>query len=91
MDSESGTDTWQFSKTIKLDSSGNDTSEWTKTYVDIAGRTRKTLYSDNSYALSFYNAKGQMDRSIDPDKVVSLSLYDGEGVQEYTGPPFLSS
>lgn len=37
-----------YTKEIKLDVSGADTSEWTKTYKDMVGRDYKTVYSDGS-------------------------------------------
>ena len=83
-DTETGSHTWQYAKEIKLDASGNDTSEWVKTYTDSFGRTCKTVYPDGAYSLSIYNSKGQLVKDIDPDKVTTLYQYNAQGALQYT-------
>ena len=67
-----------YTSETNLDAGGNLTTEWTKTYTDMAGRTIKTLYPDNSYSLSYYNSKGQLTNTVDPDNVSTLYAYDGK-------------
>jgi hypothetical protein len=71
-------------KEIKLDANYNDTSEWTKTYTDMLGRTYKTVYPDAAYHQSFYNNLGQLWKERDPDGVVTLQQYNAKGELEYT-------
>ncbi len=70
-----------YTKEIKLNASGADTSEWTKTYKDMVGRDYKTVYSDGSTRQSFYNIKGQLVKTVDPDGVTTLYAYNGKGEQ----------
>ena len=74
-----------YDQEIKLDSDGNDTSEWTKTYRDFAGRHYKTVYSDGASSQSFYNLKGQLVKTVDPDGVTMLYAYDVLGQQVLNG------
>ncbi len=74
----------RYTKEIQLTAGGSDTSEWTKTYQDFAGRTEKTLYPDTAYSQSFYNPAGQMWKSRDPDDVITLYRFNGIGEAEYT-------
>jgi RHS repeat-associated protein len=83
-DAETGSHTWLCRKEIKLDSNGNDTVEWVKTYEDAFGRSVKTVYPDGGYSLTIYNSLGQVTRTIDPDKVTTLYQYNGQGELEYT-------
>jgi RHS repeat-associated protein len=72
----------------KLNSSWDATPEWTKTYTDGAGRTYKTVYAprpyvpgetDNPpYSQSWYN-NVQLSKERDPDGVVRLYDYNGQG------------
>jgi RHS repeat-associated protein len=75
-----------YTKQIALDASGNDTSEWTKSYEDMLGRKYKTLLSDanGSFGQQFFNSKGQLIKSVDPDGVSTLYQYDATGALEYT-------
>ena len=73
-----------YSKTIELDTSDNDTANWTKTYTDSLGRTYKSVFADNSYSQSVYNNQGQLTEQIDPDGVTTLYQYDGRGILLYT-------
>jgi RHS repeat-associated protein len=82
-----------YTKEIKLNANGSDSSEWTKTYTDQAGRTYKTMYSDstpadltdNPYTKAFYSLKGQLWKQRDADGVVTLYQYNAKGEVEYTG------
>jgi RHS repeat-associated protein len=77
---------------VKLNADGSDTSEWTMTYTDAAGRPYKTIYSDNTpedlsdnpYSESWYNNKGQLWKERDPDGVVTLHTFNAKGEPEYT-------
>jgi YD repeat-containing protein len=76
-----------YKQEIKLDASGHDTTEWTKTYTDLLGRDYKTLYSSASgtpMSQSFYNALGQLVQQVDPDGVTTLSQYNPKGEVAYT-------
>ena len=68
-------------KEIKLDASFADTSQWTKQYTDMAGRDYKTLYAGpgGHYRQSFYNSRGQLWKTRDPDDVTTLYQYDSRG------------
>ncbi|MEI6785350.1 MAG: type IV secretion protein Rhs, partial [Verrucomicrobiota bacterium] len=72
-----------YSKAIKRNGS-SDTSEWTKTYADMLGRTYKTLYPDNAFSQSWYNNLGQLTNQVDPDGVITLYAYNGKGEREYS-------
>jgi RHS repeat-associated protein len=71
---------------IKQNTNGTDTTEWTKTYLDMLGRTYKTLYSSASgspYNQSFYNNYGQLVAQCDPDGVTRLYQYNAKGQVAY--------
>jgi RHS repeat-associated protein len=71
-----------YRKEIKLDANGNDTSEWTKTYTDMLGRTYKTVYASASgtpASQSFFNGNGQLVKQVDPDGVTTLYQYNLKG------------
>jgi RHS repeat-associated protein len=74
----------RYTKEIKLDNSGNDTTEWTKTLTDGMGRAYKVIYSDNASSQSIFSALGQLAKQADPDGVVSLFQYNTSGALEYT-------
>ncbi|HEY5910946.1 MAG TPA: RHS repeat-associated core domain-containing protein [Verrucomicrobiae bacterium] len=80
--------TTAYTKEVKLDSSYQDTAEWTKTYTDMLGRTYKTVYSAANQPFpehrSFYNALGQLSREVDPDGVTTLYQYNPKGELECT-------
>lgn len=57
------------------------TTEWTKTYVDFAGRAARTVYPDAAQVQSFYNTLGQLFRQVDPDGVTTLYAYNARGEQ----------
>jgi YD repeat-containing protein len=61
-----------------LTSSGAVTGEWTKTYVDWAGRTTEVLYADGSYSQFFYNGNNQLYQQVDPDGVTSAYTYNAK-------------
>jgi len=77
-----------YSREIKLDANGNDTSEWTKAYSDMLGRSFKTLFSAASTpypaALSFFNSRGQMTNQLDADGVSTIYAYSAKGEQSYS-------
>jgi RHS repeat-associated protein len=82
--------TWrEFTLEIKLDASGG-TNEWTKTYVDGAGRAYKTVYpgpgGSQASAYSSFNYRNQLWKQIDPDGLITLHAYyeDTYPKQEYT-------
>ena len=64
---------------IRLDSFGNDTQEWTKTYIDALGRPYKTERGDGAQTLSTYNTLGQINSQTDPDGVTTLYDQDPLG------------
>jgi len=71
-----------YKKEIKLDANGSDTSEWTKTYTDAAGRVYKTVYAASSGTpndQSYFNPAGQLSKQVDPDGVTSLFYYNAKG------------
>jgi hypothetical protein len=52
-----------YTQETKLDTNAAPTSEWTKTYLDFAGRGYKTVYADATAAAcsqKFYNDNGQL-------------------------------
>ncbi|MGA2854442.1 MAG: hypothetical protein ABSE90_09990, partial [Verrucomicrobiota bacterium] len=62
-----------------LNTDGSLSSEWTKTFTDMAGRTTEVLFADGSKSLSFYSAKGQLWKQVDPDNVTRLYTYNSRG------------
>ncbi|HYG23206.1 MAG TPA: hypothetical protein VEH04_10525, partial [Verrucomicrobiae bacterium] len=86
-----------YTKEIKLNNDGSDTSEWVQTFVDSAGRITEVQYPGDSYihpslgmsfpgpsAIFFYNNRGQLTNQIDPDGICTIYRYDDKGEQEYT-------
>jgi RHS repeat-associated protein len=69
---------------IKLDASGEDTAEWTKTYDDGLGRNHITVFANAATNLAFLNNKGQLWKQRDPDGVVTLFGYNSLGERAYT-------
>ena len=69
----------EYTQEIKPDALGG-TTEWTKTYVDGAGRPYKTVYSAPTTpypcSQSFYNDQGQLWKQVDPDGVTNLFVYN---------------
>jgi YD repeat-containing protein len=72
-----------YTKEIKV-GSGGETTEWTKTYSDLLGRTYKTVYPDAAASQSFYNAQGQLSKQLDLDSVTTLYQHNAKGELEYT-------
>lgn len=70
-------------KKYKLDGSGADTSEWTKTYYDKLGNPYKTVYPDSAASQQYYNNAGQLWKTVDPDSVTNLFFYNGKGELEF--------
>lgn len=83
-----------FTVETNLNVNGNLTSEWTKTYTDLAGRTVVVRTGDDYYdsnwqyhrpiSCSFYNTKGQLWKRTDPDGVTTLYQYNFKGELSYT-------
>jgi RHS repeat-associated protein len=71
--------TCTYTAETNLNTDGSLSSEWTKTFTDMAGRTTEVLFADGSKSLSFYNAKGQLWKQVDPDNVTTLYTYNGRG------------
>ena len=73
-----------FTKEIKRTDSETDSSEWTKTYLDMLGRPCKTLYADGTYRQSFYDRSGKLCKQRDPDGRITLYAYNARGELEFT-------
>lgn len=71
-----------FTKEIFLGDSG-ETTEWTKTYYDVALRPYKIVSPDGTARQLFYNNLGKLAKEIDPDGVTTLYTYDEQGEEEY--------
>jgi RHS repeat-associated protein len=69
---------------VKLNTNGSDTLEAVTNHMDALGRPYETIYSDGSIEDSFYNALGQLSKTVDPDGVTTLYQYNAKGEQEYT-------
>jgi RHS repeat-associated protein len=82
-----GTPVREYSQEIKLNTNGQDTAESTLTYMDMVGRTYKSVFaaanSPYPYSESVYNNKGQLVKERDPDNVITLYQYNAKGEQEY--------
>jgi len=74
----------RYTKEIKLDGNGNDTSEAVTNFFDMLGRNYKTVHADGAKQESFYNSKGQLAKTVDPDGVATLYQYNARGELEYT-------
>ena len=66
---------------IRFGSQG-ETTEWTRTYADVAGRKYKTETAAGAVTQSFFNALGQTIRTVDPDGVTTLYGYNARGEQD---------
>lgn len=64
-----------YTREIKLNAAGADTTETLTTYTDPLGRTIKTVYADGAAARSFYDIAGRLVRQSDPDGVQTLFAY----------------
>ncbi len=73
----------RWTKAIRLGEGGAET-EWSKTYTDMLGRAHRTETAAGAITRSFYNAKGQLEKQVDPDGVTTLFAYDSEGELETT-------
>lgn len=81
-----GGKTLSYTKQILQTDGGGDSGSYVKTYTDGAGRTMVAesasgTGSGAAYAFSYYNDKGQLWKSVDPDGVVMLFEYDDQGRQ----------
>ncbi len=77
----------QYSKEIKLNTDGTDSSEWVQNDTDALGRPCWTIYaaaSGTPTSYSYYNNLGQLTNEVDPDGVSTLYQYDGKGEAAYT-------
>lgn len=76
---------WEFQTTveIKLNTNYTDTAETVTNYSDALGRSYRNAYSGGGTNQSFYNNKGQLWKTVDPDGVVTLYQYNAKGEQEY--------
>ncbi|MEO0511174.1 MAG: RHS repeat-associated core domain-containing protein [Verrucomicrobiota bacterium] len=61
-----------------LSTNYSDTAEWTETHSEM-GRSVKTLFADSSFAENFYDSRGRVEKSVDPDGIVTLFAYNAEG------------
>ncbi len=77
-------DGYTYSAEIKLNADGSDAAEAVTNCTDIAGRHYRTDYSDGSSSQSYYNAKGQLKKQVDPDGVTTLYRYNGKGEVDCT-------
>ncbi len=67
-----------FVKEIRVGEAGALT-EWTKTSTDLLGRAYKTTFPDGAVMQSWFNAVGQLTRTMDADGVTTLFSYDAQG------------
>ena len=86
-------DSWKrYTVEIKLNADGSDSSEWTRTYMDAAGRPYKTFYADstpgdhsnNAYSQAWYNNQGLLWKQRDPDGVITLHTFNAKAEREYS-------
>ena len=73
--------TGAWTQEIRVGSQGQ-TSEWTRTYTDAAGRPYRTETAAGAVTQSFFNAQGQLSRSVDSDGVTMLYGYNARGEQD---------
>jgi RHS repeat-associated protein len=73
-----------YTTATKLNADGSSSSEWTESYVDMAGRATEMLYADGSYSQSIYNPQNQMTNQIDPDGIMSIYQFNDKGELAYT-------
>src|SRR6185436_16836357 len=71
----------EYTKEIRVRGSAKD--EWVKTYRDMVGRNHRTIYpTDGGLTItnqSFYNNKGQLTNTVDPDGISNLFEYNDQG------------
>ncbi|MDI1248810.1 MAG: type IV secretion protein Rhs [Lacunisphaera sp.] len=72
-----------FTKEIHV-GSGGETTEWVKSWVDLAGRTYKRVFADGAGEQSYFNGLGQLVRQVDADGIATLFAYNARGEQEVT-------
>lgn len=61
------------------------TSEWVKTFTDMAGRIDRIEASGRGTITFTYNSLGQLESQTDADGVVTLFVYNDRGELETTG------
>ena len=81
------TNNGRFTREIRLNANGTDTSEWTLRFYDFANRLTRTLWPDQSASLTHYEGD-QVAREVDPDGVATLYGYNGRGEQEDSAVDF---
>jgi RHS repeat-associated protein len=84
VDAETGPVPFYTRTEVKLDAAYNDTSEWIKTHTDLFGRNFRVEYPKGAGSVSqylYYNLKGQLWKTVDPDNVTQMFAYDRLGQQ----------
>ncbi len=81
--SETGTNRL-FSREIKLNNDGSDSSEIVTNYIDMVSRVYKMAYPDGAFSVKSFNSSGQLIRERDPDAVTTLYGYNTKGELETT-------
>ena len=69
---------------IRLDTFGQDTGEWTKTWYDALDRPYKVERADGAETLTTYNTLGQTESQTDPDGITTLYSQNALGTQTIT-------
>jgi hypothetical protein len=77
-----------YSREWKESASGTDLGEWAQRFTDFAGRASRVRFSAdtgdaNPMTINYYNSKGQLNRSDDPDGIITLYQYNNRGELEY--------
>lgn len=68
---------------VVTDAAGQvDRSEWTRTYVDFAGRPYLTVHADGARTRTYFDQTGRTVRVVDPDGVAHLFAYAPRGACE---------
>jgi RHS repeat-associated protein len=60
-----------YERQVNVSSTGG-LDEWTKSWQDIAGRVVKIQKNGRTAATRYYNATGKLEKTVDPDGVVTL-------------------
>ena len=68
-----------------LPGEGGTTSEWVKTFTDMAGRTVRIEASGRGTTTFAYNALGQLESQTDADGVVTRFAYNDRGEMQTAG------
>ena len=74
-----------YDQEIKLLADGTESSEWTKTYFDMAGHPFKRIRADSNVVEEVhYNTLGQLEWQKDGDGVTTLYAYNARGERAIT-------